>query len=93
MAARASLKTCILAAIENFHHNKFPSLAIVHHPRGKYYSLLQPSEFNNLPAVQDPDESYIVFLGTQKELHTFFSLKENQTNIFNVETDGSDSPP
>lgn len=82
MAARTSLRHCILAAIENFHHLKFPALAIVKHTRGKYYSLLQPCEFAALPTIQDPDGDYIVFLGTEKELHVFFTLNTNQVEIF-----------
>lgn len=93
MAARTSLRHCILAALENFHFHNFPSLAIVRHTRGKYYSLLQASEFINLPTVQDPDESYIVFLGTEKELLTFLSLKANQVDIFQTEPPDPESLP
>ena len=84
MAARTSLRHCILAAVENFHHNHFPALAIVRHTHGKYYSLLQPSEFTNLPQFQDPSGDYIVFLGTEKELRTFFSLRTNQVDVFST---------
>lgn len=82
MAARTSLKQCIVAAVENFHFHQYPSLAIVRHTRGKYYSLLQPTEFDNLPTSQDPEESYIVFLGTQKELFVFFSFQADQFDMF-----------
>lgn len=93
MAARTSLKHCILAAVENFYHNKFSALAIVRHTKGKYYSLLQPSEFQNLPMIQDPTGDYIVFLGTEKELRTFFSLKTNQIDVFPTLPSNLPEPP
>lgn len=92
MAARTTLKRCVLAAIENFHHHNFPYLAIVHHTRGKYYSLMQPCEFDALPNIQDPDHTYIVFLGTKKELLTFCNLQSNQVEFFDANSVEGSTP-
>lgn len=86
---RGSLKQCIAAAISAFSTMRFPTLSILAHPRGKYYSLCDDSELEQRKADDPTDSARLLFRGTFRELRTF--LNTPQADLF--PEDNPDAPP
>lgn len=85
MAYRNSLRGCIRAMGSLYNNWQQKELFIVHMPRGKYYSVLTPGEFNNLADTAETAGARPIFHGTLRELKEFVFPPEPQLILDSVD--------
>lgn len=82
---RGSLRACVLNCAEKFKLNKYPMLAIICVPRGKYYTVFTIEEIASRTDEDMQENKRMIFFGTEKELRTF--CKFEQTELFGEKID------
>jgi len=80
MSFRDSLRKCILYCAEQLDKGHYEYYAIMHNPKGKYYTALSPTELDEKPINEENSHLRLLFLGTKKELATF--CKYEQIELF-----------
>jgi len=89
MPSRGSLRQCVEMMFHQIKLKNYERLAVVCHPRGKYYTLLTIPELSDLSFEIDNNEKYLVLILTSSELDSMF--KSNQTSLRLEEPNGNSS--
>ena len=77
---RGSLRACIIHCAEKFNLKKYPMLAIICVPRGKYYTVYTIEDIAAGTDKDIKDNKRMTFFGSEKELRTF--CKYEQLELF-----------
>lgn len=93
MAYRDSLKGCLREIETIFNYWKCDRLAILHIPKGKYYSVLTMPELEKYMDQGEAEEARLLFNGSLRELQTFTLAQYRQQELpLNEEPNPNDQP-
>ena len=84
MAYRGSLQQCITYLFDCWKTKDIDFLAIICHPRAKYYSVCTDEQLAKPEYEPDTGEVRLVFRGTQREMKVF--LDHPQRDLFKEQT-------
>lgn len=80
MSYRGSLQQCITYMFDAWKFKPIDFLAIICHPRAKYYSVCTDEQLENPQYAPDTGEVRLVFRGSRRELAVF--LDHPQRDLF-----------